>query len=838
MTTQELKQYIDMVLGNNIRCLLPSYWWKKLFGEVVDNIDTVSKSTKTSINSLSSKIEEIASNTALYVDVTYDELVQKKINAKLVPGQLYRITDYECTINDNDPDIVVLSEDDTRYNKFCIIVEALTKTQLSESAKAVTRLTDINGIDSKTSLEIKYTIANDPEIHSWARMEYKSYDVVTSYQIEEYSNVRFGCFYWDKNNNKYVEHDVEKYSYLVNSLTDSTPLQETTFNYGDIIYVKYFDKIIETTVLYTDNMKDTGEGVLINYRISNNDPYYYRPFVWSDTENTYIFKTSDGYDALYDSNLSPVEKRSSFVKNEEFTIRQTKKYFKQSLLIPNFDVILEPINTDLNPKDIIYPFIWNEELSKYVGSVDSTYYLGTSSTDSTPMQKKEFTEGEWVFMYGNNFMSAERVAFTKETSTNKLVFDVDREHNQGITLEWSDDRNCYYADSLGYTLVFEDGSIVPKDYDFNSDKKYGTTYTRISSGSLGNTGITTGFYVPIGKGVIYYMKDRKGNEAPYDFKHILFRFPDVDENPRFTFHNNYNVNYQNMNMDASEGNFSDNARVCGNKINKYIDSNDRIQYLNKVSLDRPTNVIVSSEVYNNCISTGAYRLENVYIGLNSNRELSIVNIYDKSAISADSEISDTSENPIQNKVIKNYVDNIKEEILSEVVNNEEVIATAFSESIKKFDNVHESINEVKDRITGTLVININRNDGTFTINDSDVSNVYNAIVLINGLSNNSSILYSRSSPRNIFLDLMTGVISFSCHDAYTIENGILTSIQYKCSVTLNHDTGTVESIVGTKISTKLNSDNITYNIESINLLNDEVISSREFNIPITNVESI
>ena len=43
MTTQELRKYIDRVLGNNIRCLLPSYWWKRLFGLVVDKIEEVEK---------------------------------------------------------------------------------------------------------------------------------------------------------------------------------------------------------------------------------------------------------------------------------------------------------------------------------------------------------------------------------------------------------------------------------------------------------------------------------------------------------------------------------------------------------------------------------------------------------------------------------------------------------------------------------------------------------------------------------------------------------------------------------------------------------------------------
>ena len=41
MTTQDLKNKIDSVLGNSLRCLLPSYWWKKLFYYVVDKIDGI-----------------------------------------------------------------------------------------------------------------------------------------------------------------------------------------------------------------------------------------------------------------------------------------------------------------------------------------------------------------------------------------------------------------------------------------------------------------------------------------------------------------------------------------------------------------------------------------------------------------------------------------------------------------------------------------------------------------------------------------------------------------------------------------------------------------------------
>lgn len=40
MTKQSIKAYIDRILGNNIRLLLPSYWWKRAFGTVVDHMVT------------------------------------------------------------------------------------------------------------------------------------------------------------------------------------------------------------------------------------------------------------------------------------------------------------------------------------------------------------------------------------------------------------------------------------------------------------------------------------------------------------------------------------------------------------------------------------------------------------------------------------------------------------------------------------------------------------------------------------------------------------------------------------------------------------------------------
>lgn len=48
MNAQELKSYINSALGNSLKLLLPSYWWKKVFGTVVDNV--VSKEEIKTIN--------------------------------------------------------------------------------------------------------------------------------------------------------------------------------------------------------------------------------------------------------------------------------------------------------------------------------------------------------------------------------------------------------------------------------------------------------------------------------------------------------------------------------------------------------------------------------------------------------------------------------------------------------------------------------------------------------------------------------------------------------------------------------------------------------------------
>ena len=81
MTTSELKSYIDRILGNNIRLLLPSYWWKRAFNVVIDKVDEkIEKSELKTING-----EPIVGNGDLKIGVKSVESVEalEKLDAQV-----------------------------------------------------------------------------------------------------------------------------------------------------------------------------------------------------------------------------------------------------------------------------------------------------------------------------------------------------------------------------------------------------------------------------------------------------------------------------------------------------------------------------------------------------------------------------------------------------------------------------------------------------------------------------------------------------------------------------------------------------------------------------------
>lgn len=103
MTTKELRAYIDRVLGNNVRLLLPSYWWKRLFHAVVEEIDDVrstanSKANKNevaslsnSVDALSDKVDKIDSGNNITVDSSLSTTSTNPVQNKVVTNELNAI---------------------------------------------------------------------------------------------------------------------------------------------------------------------------------------------------------------------------------------------------------------------------------------------------------------------------------------------------------------------------------------------------------------------------------------------------------------------------------------------------------------------------------------------------------------------------------------------------------------------------------------------------------------------------------------------------------------------------------------------------------------------------
>ncbi len=119
-----------------------------------------------SISNLNDKIiqvEEQINNidgTELLVNVTYDELCNLVNTNSLLPGQKYRITDYETT--------TMQSGTISAGHQFDIIVTALTENTLSENASAIQHENDTYFINSDlSSWKLKYKLENDDINYHW-----------------------------------------------------------------------------------------------------------------------------------------------------------------------------------------------------------------------------------------------------------------------------------------------------------------------------------------------------------------------------------------------------------------------------------------------------------------------------------------------------------------------------------------------------------------------------------------------------------------------------------------------------------------------------------------------
>lgn len=108
----KLKENIDRILGSSLRCLLPSYWWKRIFGLLVEEIDDVrstanSKANKSdvaslsnSVDALSDKVDKIDSGNNTTVDSELSLGSTNPVQNKVVATEIIKRKGSTCYVTD------------------------------------------------------------------------------------------------------------------------------------------------------------------------------------------------------------------------------------------------------------------------------------------------------------------------------------------------------------------------------------------------------------------------------------------------------------------------------------------------------------------------------------------------------------------------------------------------------------------------------------------------------------------------------------------------------------------------------------------------------------------
>ena len=151
--------------------------------------------TDTWINDTNEKLKNVTSTTI--IEITWSELKAKKDAGELTLGQLYRITDYQCT--------TIESNTRSAGHQFDIIVLALSKNTLSEQAYAALHSGDTYFANSNLSAwKLWYCLDNDTNKFAWADSTngkgviYRMIDEFNNDVPYDFKNIQF-YRQWDSN---------------------------------------------------------------------------------------------------------------------------------------------------------------------------------------------------------------------------------------------------------------------------------------------------------------------------------------------------------------------------------------------------------------------------------------------------------------------------------------------------------------------------------------------------------------------------------------------------------------------------------------------------------------
>ena len=289
-----LKDKINRILGNNVRLLLPSYWWKRAFGLVADGLDSVEKLANSSqtrvdklekrVTSQDTRIEETISlveeNALPLVESKEDlESLDSPIGTiarvvREVGSQTVKVADCYLTRNtDNyasewDKFTVIKKIEETDANAestnvlyICALNESFTKDAIGVGYEHGGRFYQriVDGVESLVSLDIVNDILATGNYRLVVRTTEGRFDSYFTFYTEVAKNVSDAYIKGDKWTRLLKEGDMD--GNLISRF--SSLIQEGT----DVVVFNHNLNSTDVHVCITE--ADTGEQVITDVKIND-----------------------------------------------------------------------------------------------------------------------------------------------------------------------------------------------------------------------------------------------------------------------------------------------------------------------------------------------------------------------------------------------------------------------------------------------------------------------------------------------------------------------------------------------------------------------------------------
>ena len=235
------------------------------------------------MNLVTGTINDIIDIVDIKQEITYSELKSLRDNGELVPGQLYRITDYVATT----------TQEGTRSagHAFDIIVIALSNGELSEEAKAIAHSGDTYFANCELfAWELKYCLDNDTNRFAWA--DETNGKGVIYYMKDEWNNE---CPY-DFKNIQFKRYAITNVSTTGYTQDETSALSET-FLFGNNGNKCFATKDVYGNWVPANESHQSGsdsQNTSIEWEIDENT------FAWYYTFNGEKKESADGEIELYD----------------------------------------------------------------------------------------------------------------------------------------------------------------------------------------------------------------------------------------------------------------------------------------------------------------------------------------------------------------------------------------------------------------------------------------------------------------------------------------------------------------------------------------------------------